>query len=435
MKKYDNVIVGGGTSGCACAYISALLGLKTLLIEKNNFLGGLMTAGLVVPVMKSSVDDLNCEYYKKLVKTARKFSSQITYKDKNDGWFNPQTLKIVLDDLLTSSEVNNNLEILFETEVKEVLKENGIIKSLVLESGLLSLPIEAMYFVDATGSGNFSKLCGCNFLTDYSTRQQNSLRFILGNVNIEKFKNFLDNLGDSEDITNTYRNDIDTNNELHFTTASTWDEKTDWKLDKYLKEGVKKGLLEPLDRSYFQIFSVAGSQSGEIGSVAFNCPRMDNCYNDPYMASIELIKARKAIYRLYNFVKSEFSGFENATITQIATQTGFREERRIKPRYIVTKEDLVSQKTFENPILRANYAIDVHSKEKDESVLEHINCYELPLESLMSADFENLFAIGKVMGADFMAHSALRVQKSCMSMGEGVAKAIFKEIKKINEKK
>ena len=57
--KYDVVIIGGGTSGCACAYNCAKNNLKTLLVEKNNFLGGLMTAGLVVPVMRSSCEDLN----------------------------------------------------------------------------------------------------------------------------------------------------------------------------------------------------------------------------------------------------------------------------------------------------------------------------------------------------------------------------------------
>ena len=65
--KYDVVIFCGGTSGCSCAYNCAKQGLKTLLIEKRNHLGGLMTSGLVVPVMKSSVDNLNCDYYKKII--------------------------------------------------------------------------------------------------------------------------------------------------------------------------------------------------------------------------------------------------------------------------------------------------------------------------------------------------------------------------------
>ena len=127
--KYDVVIVGGGTSGCACAYNCAKNNLKTLLIEKNNFLGGLMTAGLVVPIMKSSTKNYNCDYYNKLIQTAKKFSAQITYKDKNDGWLNPELLKIVLEDVLSF----DNLEILFETSVLSVNKKSNNIHSIILK--------------------------------------------------------------------------------------------------------------------------------------------------------------------------------------------------------------------------------------------------------------------------------------------------------------
>ena len=50
------------------------------------------------------------------------------------------------------------------------------------------------------------------------------------------------------------------------------------------------------------------------------------------------------------------------------------------------------------------------------------------MESLMSINYDNLFVIGKILGADFEAHSALRVQKSCMSMGEATGKHIAKII-------
>lgn len=415
-NKYDVVIVGGGTSGCACAYNCANLGLKTLLVEKNNFLGGLMTGGLVVPVMKSSTSDLNCDYYKKLVETAKKFKAQITYKDKNDGWFNPELMKIVLDDILQ----NKNLNILFETSVNKVIYNDNCIESIILDNGFLSIPIESKYYIDATGSAEFSHQSGCTFLNDNNICQQNSLRFILGNVDIEKFCDFILNVDSDEDITNTYRNDIDTNNTLNFTTASTWDTNKKWALDTYLKKGVEEGVLDACDRSYFQVFSIAHGE----GQVAFNCPRINNYKDNLYMASLELINARKAIFRLYNFVKRYFPGFENAILTNIATQTGIREQNRVKTRYIYKKQDMFDYKKFETPVLSANYSIDIHSDKKNCSVLQKISGYELPIESLMSLERENLFVIGKIIGADFEAHSALRVQKSCMSMGEGVAKYI-----------
>lgn len=416
--KYDVVIIGGGTSGCACAYNCAKNGLKTLLVEKNNFLGGLMTAGLVVPIMKSSVEEINCDYYKELIKTAKKYNAQITYKDKNDGWLNPELLKIVLEDVLSF----DNLEILFETSVLSVNKKSNNIHSIVLNSRMLSIPIEAKHFVDATGSAEFSIQCGCELLNDNNNLQQNSLRFILGNVNLDEFCNFILNVDNDENITNTYRNDIDTNNKIHFTTACTWDTNKIWALDKYLQKGVKDGILKEQDRAYFQLFSVAGGDN----QVAFNCPRINNYRNNPFMYSRELINAKRAIWRIYTFVKRYFPGFQNATITNIATQTGVREENRVKTKYIFKKDDLLSSREFDNPVLVANYSIDVHSDKKDCSILQKTSSYQLPIESLMSYNFDNLFVIGKILGAEFEAHSALRVQKSCMSMGEAVAKYIAK---------
>ena len=65
---------------------------------------------------------------------------------------------------------------------------------------------------------------------------------------------------------------------------------------------------------------------------------------------------------------------------------------------------------------------------QNKSILTKTASYQLPLESLMSYDISNLFAIGMLVGAEFKAHSALRVQKSCMSMGEGVAKYLAKNL-------
>ena len=54
MNNYDIIVFGGGAAGCAAAYTAGKLGFKTLLLEKQGVLGGSMTAGLVVPAMKSS---------------------------------------------------------------------------------------------------------------------------------------------------------------------------------------------------------------------------------------------------------------------------------------------------------------------------------------------------------------------------------------------
>ena len=66
MNKFDIVIVGGGTAGVSCAWNAGRLGLKTLLIEPNSFLGGSITSSLVIPAMKVTQNAINTDFYNKL---------------------------------------------------------------------------------------------------------------------------------------------------------------------------------------------------------------------------------------------------------------------------------------------------------------------------------------------------------------------------------
>ena len=73
-------------------------------------------------------------------------------------------------------------------------------------------------------------------------------------------------------------------------------------------------------------------------------------------------------------------------------------------------------------MLISNYPIDVHSNEKDKSTLQIVKDYQVPIESLMSADIDNLYVAGRCISTDFMAQGAIRVQASCFSMGVGLGK-------------
>ena len=156
--KYDVIVVGGGTAGCACAYTLGKLGLKTLIIEKNSYLGGTMTAGLVTPAMNTASSD-NTDFYKKLMKKLASIGGQVTYSDGNKGWFNPELLKIVLDEMMSKAKV----DILFDSIVEDVICDKNHIKSVKINSEILSVYIETINVIDATGDCDFSKKINCNF--------------------------------------------------------------------------------------------------------------------------------------------------------------------------------------------------------------------------------------------------------------------------------
>ena len=129
-----------------------------------------------------------------------------------------------------------------------------------------------------------------------------------------------------------------------------------------------KNILKDSDRAYFQIFSIAG----EDDKIAFNCPRIisDKLLNP--LNSEDILEAKNiaisAIYRLKKFCNVYLKGFENAEIYKIADELGVRESRRVKGKYILTKEDIYQAKEFKNTVAYSNYPIDVHSIKKDDSV-------------------------------------------------------------------
>lgn len=67
MKEYDVIVVGGGFAGVAAAIAAGREGLKTLLLEKSQNLGGAASNCLVNPFMKYHIEAEDENGNKKLV--------------------------------------------------------------------------------------------------------------------------------------------------------------------------------------------------------------------------------------------------------------------------------------------------------------------------------------------------------------------------------
>ena len=420
-NKYDIVIAGGGTSGCACAYIAGKLGLSVLLIEKNSFLGGSITSSLVIPAMKTSENAINTDFFNTLYNELHSIHGASTYADGNCGWFNPELTKIVLDKLL----VNAHVDVLFEHKILKIKKDLSSYIVTICDDNFYDLSndellahIETKYIIDATGDAKICKLLNYEFLNDNDKVQPVSLRFIMSGINVSTFCDWLVNYDLNRDVTSC----CNTDGVKLLSTAYTWDTNIDWALRPLFLQGISEGIITEEDTNYFQIFSVAGTAD----SISFNCPRI----LDTNLSRTEgYIRGRESIFRLSQFCKKYFPGFENAYISSIANSLGVRVSNRVKGRYVYTKDDLISGRKFNNPVVISNYPIDIHSSDKNSSKLEKVyKEYQLPIESLIVD--EHLFVIGRCISADFEALGALRIIPSCFSMGEGLAKYLYKNLSK-----
>ena len=424
---YDVVVVGGGTAGCAAAYTAGKLGLKTLIIEKNIHLGGTITSGLVIPVMRSGNNQINTDFRTDLIEELRSLGGQTTYQN-NPAWFNPELTKIALDNLMRKA----NVEVFFDTHIIGVKIENREIKRIKIskeilsvstdeidmENKNLSVSIGARYVIDSTGNCEIGKISNCRFLEKQKEFQPVTLRFMMAGIDLMTFSEWLKNYDTDRNVTTVEHID----GHIHLSTAYTWDKDKKWALEPLFADAVEHGILKRYDTKYFQIFTVHGMPD----TVAFNCPRIIDYNNSLEVKNISkaLLIARQNIYRYLLFCRKYFPGFKNAYISNIADMLGVRVSRRIRGKYIYTIDDLKSGKKFDNPVVISDYPVDVHSNKQNRSTLQNYNEYQLPLECLMSADIDNLFVAGRCLSADYMAQGALRVQSSCFSMGEGIAKYI-----------
>ena len=439
--KYDIVIVGGGTAGCACAYNSAKLGLKTLLIEKNAYLGGTMTSALVFPAMKTNVDEnINFDFYELLMKTLHNIGGQITYADGNIGWFNPELMKNTLHEILS----NIGVDILLNSSVEKIVHNNNHINGLYinnkniinidtiyanninLSNKMLSEYIETTYLVDGTGDAKIFEKLNLKFLNNFENifekkYQPVNLRFIMSGINLKEFSDWIMELDSDRNVTTSYTID----GQIHLSTAYTWDKGMNWALTPLFKEGIAEGLITEEDSNYFQVFTIPKMPD----SIGFNCPRIVKNIDPTDIDDINMDEriGKESISRLSKFFKLKFKGFKSAYVSKVADSIGIRVSNRIIGKYIYKIDDLRSGKKFDNPCVISNYPVDVHSNKEGKSVLEKQKVeYMLPVESLISADFDNLFAIGRCLSADFMSQAALRIIPSCFAMGEGLAKYLYK---------
>ena len=186
MKKYDLAVIGGGFAGVAAALAAARAGVKVLIVEKSNCLGGAAVNCLVNPFMPYStvIDgsrvDLSAGIFKE-IKDRLEDNHAMSGRS-----FLEEELKYILNEMVAEA----NIDLLFHAYICRVEKCDEHIASIVVASKSGELQIEADYFIDATGDAQLAYLAGCPTVLGREPDhlcQPMTLCFRVGNVDVEKF--------------------------------------------------------------------------------------------------------------------------------------------------------------------------------------------------------------------------------------------------------
>jgi hypothetical protein len=417
VDSYDVIVVGGGVSGSHAAIAAGRTGAKTLLIEQFGFLGGSLTAMGVGPMMtfhnragKQLVFGTPNEMVDRLIKRGASpghiidgtgYCSTVTP-------FDAEMLKMVLEDMV----LETGAEILYHTRLIDIKKEANKITSILIHNRGGVQEIQAKQFIDASGDSELVKLAGVPFTLgrdEDNKAQPLTMNVKIGNVNTHALKIYMQDNWDQFDdaIRNEDKKDI--LNRIQ--RISLWGF-----YDLWQKAKEKGEVTIPRDNVLF-------FETNTPGEFIFNTSRilgMDP--TNPFDISKAETIGRKQAFEVFQFLRKYAPGFENATLLSTAPHIGIRESRHPQAKYVLTSDDLVNEKRFENPIAVGGYPIDIHSPDGGATNSVHLRdegIYYIPLECLLVKEADNLILAGRSIGADHHASAAIRVTPIAMAIGQG----------------
>ncbi len=408
-NNYDVVVAGAGIAGISAAVKAGSLGCSVLLIEHYPFAGGMSSAGMVSPFMKSVTGGKNLVkgIYKRIENGLRDMGGMI------DNGFYSWAFRSTANLLLHDSHV----DVSYNTDVVKVNVENGKIISLDIATPLGISNLKASQFIDTTGDaqlvvlGDFSWLKGDEIT---GKLQALTLFFRMGGIDVQKTAEY---------------------SRQHKQEFLGW---MDFRFDftRIISIAGYKGLIKkaqqegrfPLDVEYifFTTLPVTGEGSFNTTNILGIDPSTSSALTQAEKAG------HKQVAQIVDFLNTDVPGFENAWLVDTAVQVGVRETRRAVARYMVTGNDILKAARFHDAIARGCYGVDIHGQKEEKSRMDELEeglWYEIPFRSLRVKDAENLMVAGRCIGATREGHAALRIQPTASATGEACGAAAALAVK------
>ncbi len=188
-SEVDVLVCGGGLGGVAAAVAAARAGARTLLIERNAFVGGVATAGMCCSIF-------NCYYTggseRRLgttgiaLEVADALAAAEGYGNKwrqHKGHiiYDIERGKLVLLELLEGTGV----DVLVNATITGAVMNAGVLRGVIIASKSGQEAVLAKVLVDATGDADVAALAGAPLHS--ASRAAHSFCFRLGNVDVDAF--------------------------------------------------------------------------------------------------------------------------------------------------------------------------------------------------------------------------------------------------------
>lgn len=391
----DILIVGGGTAGVVAAIQAGRAGAKTTLIESGSQMGGTTTTGGVsFPGIfhawgKQIVGGIGWELVMDAVTLNDDILPNFSIIPNNDTishWRHQVTVNKALYALLAEEKCREaGVAIHYYETPTEITFTNGKWTIKTVGKGVAN-EIICDQIIDCSGNAAAASLAGFDLLREKDT-QPGSFIFRIGGYDFDSL--------DLSKIPQEYHSRLRQNMLIN---------------DEVKVESSVNNFPPTVPYNYVYVYG-ADSSTAALHTQAN-------------------IEGRASLLNLIRKLRT-LPGCEKLKLVDAQTETAVRETYRIDGLYKVTREDYVSGKVFEDSLSYSFYPIDLHRDGESiyQEFLKEDIVATIPLRALIPKNSQNFLVAGRCLSSDRLANSALRVQASCMGMGQAAAAAAVLAIK------
>jgi hypothetical protein len=387
-ESYDVVVVGGGSAGFTAAIQAARAGARTALVEKNGILGGTTVVaavdfpGLFHAWGKQVIAGIGWEAIERTAAIGGALLPDFTLPVGDKHWEHQiRVNKFVYSSVLEEMCLEAGVTLRYH-EIPAGVYDEGEDRRLVTagKSGLTALGFKKM--VDATGDANMVGWMGYEREKGESL-QPGTLIYQLDGYDLDKV--------DQAALSEVY-------------------------LQALQAGEIKETDHLPGEIPLYRELRSRGSASLHIigidGSTSLSKTQAE-------------IEARKALMRIYTLLR-RIPGCERLFVKYFAQECGIRETWRIVGEERVDADSYLSGRRWSDAVCYSYYPIDIHqhhSNTTDVRPLSEGTVPTIPYGALVPKGSDHLLAAGRCASGDPVAHSAYRVQASCMAMGQAAGAA------------
>ena len=393
VGEYDVVVCGGGPAGFIAAIAAARNGARTALVERYGFLGGMATMGYVNPVSVFTYNDsqvvggIPWEFVQKLENMGGGFIE----KPLGNVAFEQEHYKLLAQRMTLEAGV----DLYMHSYLSGCLMDGSRIAQIVIENKNGTEALSSKVFIDCTGDGDLAALASVEMQPDEGAPLQPlSSYFILGGVDL-----------DTPMMQEAIRHNKQGEN-CHCLPVR----------EKLLERKEELGIPE-FGGPWF-------CRTGQDGVVTVNMTRTaGNAIDNRDFVRAECV-LREDAFRMAALLKDNFDEFKDSYLIAVSVQGGIRETRRIKGIHTITADEYVTAYHYHDSIARGAHPIDIHVASGPAQNITFLKTPAyVPYRALIAPTHSNLIVAGRCLSADKKAFASLRVQASCMDMGQAAGTA------------